>query len=710
MNKLSYIVRCALLFTTMIAAIGTFAQAEEATKSQETALIEVLQSGTPAEKAIACKKLAIYGSKAAVPELAKLLSDEHLASWARIALEAIPDPACDGALRDATQTLTGRLLVGTINSLGVRRDSGAVDRLATCLKDTDAEVASAAAVALGRIGNATAITTLQGSLASAPAGVKSAVAEGCVLAAERLMADGKSGEAVALYDAVRQADVPKPRILEATRGAILARKVEGIPLLVEQLQSEDKQLFYIGLGVARELPGREVADALAAETAKTTPERAALLLYALADRPDFVVSPALLAVAKQGDKQIRIAALGVIGPAGNAESLPTLLEIAADEDQELSQAAKTAIASLPGDDVDQEVTTRLPQAEGKSLAVLIDVVGQRRIAATASLVKALDNSDATIRGAALKALGETVGPQELSVLIAQVVSPKTEGDANVAGQALKAACVRMPDRDACAAELAAAMQQAPLATKAKLVEILGAMGGPKALATIAMAFHSGDEQLQDTGSRMLGQWMTIDAGPVLLDMAKTASSDKYQVRALRGYLRIARQFTMSEAQRAEMCQNAFDASRRPEERQLVLQVLERYPNVDTLKVAVNATKVPELKADAGRVALAIAHKLGGKSADAQELIGKIGLEPLKVEIIKAEYGAGSAKKDVTTIVQKQVRDVPLIILPSSNYNESFGGDPAPNVKKELKIQYMIDGVEGDITFPENTLILLPVKK
>ena len=38
----------------------------------------------PAKKAIACKQLAIHGTKQAVPELAKLLHDEQLASWARI--------------------------------------------------------------------------------------------------------------------------------------------------------------------------------------------------------------------------------------------------------------------------------------------------------------------------------------------------------------------------------------------------------------------------------------------------------------------------------------------------------------------------------------------------------------------------------------------------------------------------------------------------
>ena len=52
------------------------------------------------DKAITCKNLAIYGDQEAVPSLAPLLADRSR-SWARIALEAIPGPAADEALRRA---------------------------------------------------------------------------------------------------------------------------------------------------------------------------------------------------------------------------------------------------------------------------------------------------------------------------------------------------------------------------------------------------------------------------------------------------------------------------------------------------------------------------------------------------------------------------------------------------------------------------------
>ncbi|MCX5648959.1 MAG: HEAT repeat domain-containing protein [Planctomycetota bacterium] len=383
------------------------AAAENQDPVSESKLIAVLTSDAPPQdKAITCKQLAIYGSKAAVPALAALLPDKELASWARIALEAIPDPAADDALRQAMDKVQGRLLVGVINSIGVRRDAKAVDGLVQRLKDADAEVASASAAALGRIGGASAAKALEPLLAGAPPAVRPTIAEGCILCAERFLADGNRDEAVRLYDAVRKADVPKQRILEATRGAILARGAAGVPLLVEQLRSTDNAVFGIGLRTARELPGPEATEALAAEMGRAASDRQALMLMALADRDDAKALPAVLAVVKTGPTHVRVAAMDALARFGNVSCVPVLLEAAVDSDAEVAQKAKGTLTRLPGQDVDAELVTRLAQATGKMRQAVIEVAKQRRIAAALpTIARCVDDADAEVRGAAIEALG-----------------------------------------------------------------------------------------------------------------------------------------------------------------------------------------------------------------------------------------------------------------------------------------------------------------
>jgi len=129
-------------------------------------MLAVLKSDAPAAaKITACRQLAARGGPEAIPELADLLADEKLAHLARLALEPMPDPAAGDALRDALPKLKGQLLVGVINSLGRRRDAKAVAALSGLLGNSDPQVASAAAAALGKIATPAAAEILKKALA-----------------------------------------------------------------------------------------------------------------------------------------------------------------------------------------------------------------------------------------------------------------------------------------------------------------------------------------------------------------------------------------------------------------------------------------------------------------------------------------------------------------------------------------------------------------
>lgn len=681
--------------------------------NEEANLLAVLRSDAPdAEKAFACKGLAIHGSTAAVADLAKLLPNERLSSWGRIALEAIPGAESSEALRNAAGSLKGRLLIGMINSIGVRRDAEATELLTKHLQSSDAQVASAAAVALGRIGNPAATKALRLALAKAPKGVRSAVAEGCVLCAEKAYNAGDFAAAVEIYDEVRAADVPLQRIVEATRGSILARRNDGIPLLMETLNSDNKVLFQLALGTAREFPGAEIDKALAGSLNKVTPARAALIVQAMSDRVKTVDLAVVLKAAESGDDIVRLAAIESLQRIGDDSCLSPLLKIAADGDEELSFAAKETLAVLPGASVNGEIEVMLPTASGERYKLLLQLVAQRRIVSAVSEVEnALDRSDATVRHAAFRALGEIVSLGRLPVLISQAVRPSKAEDAEIAEQALKAASVRMPDREACAAELAKALPRAPSNAKIKLLEIISSVGGKTALATLASAAVDKDDSMQDASSRLLGKWNGVEAAPVLLNLSKKAPSEKYRVRALRGYLGIARKFAMPEKQRAKMCENAVNATRRPSEHKLALEVMKLHPSPAGLQLVTNMSrKLPGLKTDASAAALVIAQKLSGKGVDVTKLMSGIGLEKVKLEIIKATYGAGRQTRDVTQQIRKQARNLPLVTLTGKSYNDSFGGDPASGVVKKLKIEYRMNGKKGSVSLPENALIVLPMPK
>ena len=444
-----------LILTT---APGIAADQQTAAEKQRQ-LIAVLQSNaTGGEKAIACKQLAIYGSADAVPALAPLLKDEQLASWTRIALEAIPGPAADNALRQALGLVQGRLLIGTVNSIGVRRDAKSVEPLTPLLRNPDAGVASAAAVALGKIGGAQAAKALKRALSQAPPEVRPAVAEGCIRCAERFLADGKASDAAKLCETVRKAQVPKQKALEATRGEILARQDKGIRLLLEQLRSTDKAEFAMALRTARELPGPKATKAISEELKRTAPEKQPLLLLALAERGDPGAMPIIVEAARTGSRKMQIVAIGILERSGEPSSLPVLLEAAVSNDNELAQPAKTAIARLPGNEVDAELLKRMPASSGKLRQVLIEMFAQRHVTqAMPAIIVCAEDPDTGVRSAAVQALGLIGEAKEVPELVRLLQKTKGEKDrADLEGALLAvsgrtgAACTPTPTL-ACAA-------------------------------------------------------------------------------------------------------------------------------------------------------------------------------------------------------------------------------------------------------------------
>lgn len=590
-SKKRYFTWCVLLIAVALVA-STMAQDKPGpiAGAKENDLISILQSDAPkAEKAIACKRLAIYGTKAAVPALAPLLADKELASWARTALEVIPGPAADTALRDALGKLQGRLLVGTINSIGVRRDGRAVDGLVQKLGATDADVASAAAVALGHIGGDQAAKALITSLTKVSADARSAMADGCILSAEWFLAQDRPADALKLYEAVRKADVPNQRHLEAIRGAILARKSAGVPLLVEQLRSDDKGKVGIGLRTARELPGRDVTEALAAELDRLSPEKRPLLLLALADRRDAAVLPAVLKAAQGGPKALRVTAIAILIRLGDVSCIPTLLEATAQDDAELEAGAMDTLVRLPGKDVDADLLARLPQAKGKMRQTLIELAGQRQISeALPIMVSSLEDRDAGIRRAAVQVVG-ILGQEQQAADLATLLQ-KTRNSKERAG--IEKALLAVSGRCGvtCVPHLLPLTQSRDNELHMIGLHALAIVGGPDALATVKSAIEGNETTVQDEAVRILSTWPNnwpedADAGEALLRLAKSDRKMSHQVLGLRGYLQYVRgNKKLSSDQKVAKVKALRPQIKRPEEERLAIAVLGETPSAGALEL------------------------------------------------------------------------------------------------------------------------------
>jgi HEAT repeat protein len=173
-------------------------------------------NSTVFQKAIACKKLAFVGGKEAVQPMAALLDHPELGCYARFGLEPNPDPSVDVALRAALPKLKGRLQVGVITTMGVRKDVKALDALIKLIDSPDPEVAAGAAASVGMIGGLGAAKALQAALGTTKPPLFPVVARACLLCAEGLMA-GHRARGLELYTQLSGTTMPEPVRLAALR-------------------------------------------------------------------------------------------------------------------------------------------------------------------------------------------------------------------------------------------------------------------------------------------------------------------------------------------------------------------------------------------------------------------------------------------------------------------------------------------------------------
>jgi HEAT repeat protein len=595
-----------------------------ATKEEENKLLAVLKSDAPQkDKVDACRQLGVIGTKDAVPVLAALLTDEKLSHNARYALEPIPDPSVDDALRDALGKVKERLLVGVIGSIGVRRDAKAIDTLAKLLKDADADVAQAAARALGKIGTAAAAKPIQDALQGVPAGNQVAFCEGLLRAAEALSAKGQRDAAAAIYSQLRGLkDAPHAVRTAVIRGTLLSG---GPAMLKDYVQNPDYAVFAAAVAAAQTMPGGEVTQALCADLEKLPADRQILVMEILGKRGDPAAASAMLAVAKAGAKAARLAAIRIL-PQLKGQQAAALMAMVDDADGDVAKAAQESLSALGGGDLDA-VVLKMLGGEKKQQLMALDLISRRRIvAALPAIMKLTGEADQQVRTSALRRVGELATTAELPGLLEMLMKAKPD-DLGAVEQAVGAVCLKGEKPEANAAKLIALMPQAQLAQKIALLRVLGAIGGADALKAVREAVKDRQPELRAAAIRILGAWKTADAVPDLLALAENAADPTDKFLGLSGYLGWAAKKETPGGERLAMCKRAATLARTPEEKKLLLAALSGIGSPAALGLIVPHLDDAATRDEAAAAVLATADKLL-KGKNAENVAGKL-VSPLK---------------------------------------------------------------------------------
>ena len=650
MKRIRGLVACAVL--ALVALSAPCANGADA----EDGFIGVLQSDkSPAEKAAACRSLKQTGTAKSVPALAALLPDKVLAHWARIALETMPCPEAGAALRDALLKAAGVTKAGICDSIGARREAEAVPALAELAKDADEQIASSAAVALGKIGNAAAVDAIKAAKAKAPAGAQLAFCDGLLLAADQLRAAGDKKAAAALCKELYDSEAPEHVRTAAYRGLALV-SFNASALIKEALLGKDKAARNAALQLVREIKGgtMDMGEFLPV----CTPQVQVALIEALRQRGDpaaAVQIEILLRGARSESQPVRVAAIEALGALGDATIAPALSLAAAKATGAEQDAARECLNQLRDPKTRDALLAALPKAPPAAQAEMVRALGFRKeTQAVPALLKMTEGADEATRLVAIKSLGMLATESAAGDLIKLVLQAKTDPERDAAEQALSAACGRGDKPAACAAQVLGAMKDAAVPARIALLRAAGRLGGADALLSLRAGLGDKEESVRDAALRTLADCGGFDAAPDLLKLAKEAQSVPQRVLALRGCWRLVAQTSdRSLDERWKLCEQTFAAAQRPEDRKLGLSELAKLPHAGALKLAQSLCDDEAVRDEAERACVQIAVGLGGSQpAEAKVALQKLAAasknEALRAEAKKALDGMDQYVGYITT--------------------------------------------------------------
>ena len=651
-----------LLTLLLFAVSGTFVSAEidEAKKNEilsttdQAVLLEVIQTPGATEdqifmKGIACRRLAVIGNADAVPALAKMLGDDiRLSLFARYALEMMPFENVNPVLIEGAKTIEPKdQRLGCILSLGVRKCEAAVPvlkEIALNPKTTCDLKAAYAALGMIATDDAAAFLLSQAKVTPKDADflVRKRLADAILDCAEAFEKAGAPEKAAGVYEAVVVPVFPTFAQKAGAYHALLCRQAASAAVLVTKLESPKECCFTGGLKTIREYSaeaGETITKTCVAELPKLSVERRALVIRAIADRKDDasrkLAFEALKEQGKSTDFAIQLAViqgmkrLGTLNPVAAREILSAMPTSQFNEEQlaALYAAKVNTISALKSPALDAVIAATLPTLELKGLraCAYFEIVGNRRIVSMGpALVKAArtEGIEPAVRDRVLEALSEIVTLESLNLLV-EALNGETD-DAKVEW-ILRSACTRLPREDCAAAVVKMFEAESDPAEKAKHLTLLKQIGGKTALACVVKACWNGETA--DAATQTLGTWNTpddaLEVADACLKLAKDCPTEKFQIRAIRSFIRIPRQFDLPKEKKFEMCRQAFETAKRAEDKMLVFEVFTRVIDVASARAAMTYADDPAFREAAYSAVIAIAKKFEGKSEEFKAILKKV---------------------------------------------------------------------------------------
>jgi HEAT repeat protein len=310
------------------------------------------------------------------------------------------------------------------------------------------------------------------------------------------------------------------------------------------------------------------------------------LLSALADRRDAAARPEILKLlTASSDERVRSAAIRALAMLGSAKELPLIVNALSAQSTVERASAKLALTQMRGDEITSSLAVELKSASPAVKAALIEVLATRRASneIPTFLAAALDDN-AQVRTAAMSALGQIGGPDQIAPMLACILKAPKGGERDGAEKNVALICARIDNEDQRGEALIKALDTVSPADRDQLLSLVGRVGGKKLIKFVADIATGSDARRRKLGVDALSKWPDASPADTLLEIARQAGSPEDRAAAFQGYVKVASmRDKRNDKQRLDRMKQALKEARADDEKTLVIRLARTAYDVETLR-------------------------------------------------------------------------------------------------------------------------------
>jgi HEAT repeat protein len=388
---------------------------------------------------------------------------------------------------------------------------------------------------------------------------------------------------------------------------------DAIQAIAELIGDKDKDIRALGMQQVREeVKGEAATKQFALLLPKLSPSIQAELVDALATRGDKAARPAVLDCLKSPEPTVHKAAILALGRLGEPADVPRLTQLLAATAKDDRAAAQTSLVQLCGSSINGAIAAELKSAKPEICVALVAILQSRRATDNAADILAhVQDADPRVRAAAMSALGQLAGPEQVAGMAAGVLKAKPGAERDAAGKAVMFVCNREKNPDRRAAPLLAVWKNSSADERTALLPTLGRIGGAASLEIVEAAIRDSGVSCREAGIQALCNWPDASVAPQLIEMIKTAKEPDHRRLALQALTRVAAlPDNRSAADRLALLQTAMTLATTDDQRNFVLKRAKAVRTIESLRFVAPFLDKSEFAQEAGLTVVELAHHRG----------------------------------------------------------------------------------------------------